>query len=143
MSSNLNKKDLRVHASELEGGDEDALLLHGKPFTGTAYEQYANGQLREEVSYVEGYSNGPCKSWYENGQLKEEYVALPGRAPDKSMGWHDNGALRHCTERELGVRVAHKEWDSDGRLVVNEKLEPGTFWHSHLLKLRETGAPWK
>lgn len=133
----------RVHADNIEYGDEDAMFMDGKLFTGVAYEVYDNGQVREETSYVNGYENGLCRDWYRNGQLKEEHVALPGRPADLSTGWHEDGALSYVIKREFGVRVSHQAWDGHGKLLVDEQLEPGSANHTELLKLRETGGPWK
>ena len=40
---------------------------------------YSNGQLREEIKYVNGKIHGLHQSWFENGQLEEEINYVNGK----------------------------------------------------------------
>ena len=40
---------------------------------------YDNGQLREEVNYINGKENGILKTYHENGQLWKEVNYIDGK----------------------------------------------------------------
>ena len=144
MPNGRGSKLVRVSYDDLtHSGEDDSLLLNGKPFTGILYDEYDNGQPGEEERYIDGYQDGPFKRWYENGQLREEGMKRRGFAPDKTTEWHENGALKSIEKREWGVEVSYKEWDKNGKLTTQRKMEPGSSYHGNLLKWREFMAKKK
>ena len=53
-----------------------------------------NGQLDEEVNYIDGLKNGITKSYYyENGQLKEEYFINAGKRNGIYKSYWEDGQL--------------------------------------------------
>ena len=42
-----------------------------------------------------------------------------------------------------GVEVSYKEWDKNGKLIIQRKMEPGSSDHGNLLKWREFMAKKK
>jgi len=54
---------------------------------------HKNGQLEEEVTYIDNKMNGIYKSYHENGQLKEEVNYIDDKKEGIYKSYHKNGEL--------------------------------------------------
>jgi antitoxin component YwqK of YwqJK toxin-antitoxin module len=115
----------------------DALVLNGELFTGIGYADFSKGELRREVSYVNGFPEGRCREWHENGHIRKEWFAKRGVAPSKTEEWYENGQLKSLCLREHGVELKYQEWSQDGELIVERTLEEGSSMHRILLRMRK------
>jgi antitoxin component YwqK of YwqJK toxin-antitoxin module len=97
-------------------------MWEGEPFTGVAFE-VMNGQVIEEVSYLDGTVHGSAQSWYPSGRLESvsEHKSNLHHGPFKTF--YENGSLRSEGIFELGRAIWRKTWDEDGHLVSEEKIE--------------------
>ena len=83
---------------DLESEDQEftlqdfQFLYKGKPFNGTLYQEYENGQLEYEGTFKDGYSHGFWKSYFEDGNLKSEVFCSNG-VELSSRQWDENGDL--------------------------------------------------
>jgi antitoxin component YwqK of YwqJK toxin-antitoxin module len=97
-------------------------MFEDKPFTGITFE-LKNGQVIEEVTYLDGAEHGSAKSWYPNGNL--EYVGEHKwnlhHGPFET--WYESGSLQHKGFFELGHAIWRKEWDEAGNLISEESIE--------------------
>lgn len=117
---------------------EDYLVHHeGELFTGIAYELRPDGSPWSEVSYTRGLEDGPAREWYEDGTLQSESTSKLGVTHGVSKEWHPNGRLRSEKVVELGYRVSEKEWDEQGRLVKETRVDEGSEYFAELVAARE------
>jgi antitoxin component YwqK of YwqJK toxin-antitoxin module len=141
MSNRPERKEsdrvLKIDFADLEDGDDDDWLYHGKPFTGVAYERYPGGQLRLESTIVEGIEQGLCRAWYVSGQLKQQYFAVRSHRPDILLEWHENGGFAKLVERELGIETRWREWDERGSMTLDRKLDESDDWYDVLQHKRK------
>jgi antitoxin component YwqK of YwqJK toxin-antitoxin module len=133
---------LRVDYDELEGNEDHTLTMYdGKFFTGIAYELWPNGQLRDEVSFVDGAKDGISRSWSESGNLVSENSFFMNRVHGFLREWYESGQLKSEQKAELGIFLSHREWLEDGELVREEVLKEGAPDMNHLRALRKQFAP--
>lgn len=130
----------RVADDDLEFGEGDQMTLDGKPFTGVSFHTYPGGQLREELSFVDGLLQGPCREWHENGQLSREWTSEPRGTPERRTSWHPNGALASVTLHDFGIELECSEWDEHGVLQLHRVLDPDSTKYDVLLQLRARHA---
>jgi len=125
---NSDDSVLRVKESELEMyGDMDTpfsdpmyglTLYKNKPFTGIKYVEYENGQLEEEVNFINGQKYG-LKKWYDKkGVLRTESEYISGKKPEN---W---------------TKLIHtKEWDPEGRLYEEKRWDKdGESWDDPIME---------
>lgn len=128
----------RVDGDDLEW-EGQLQTWNGKPFTGIEVWRFPNGELESEVTYKEGLADGRSRMWDENGQLRADYTCRLGAVHGNCRKWHANGQLAEDGKYEWGVRVEEKEYDEQGRLVNDFKIDPNDpdSQYSILLKFRE------
>jgi hypothetical protein len=127
---------LRVHVNELDFGDKQLMIWNGKPFTGVAVEFFPDGKLQSEEYYVDGIEHGPSRVWFPSGQLLEEMNHWRGSLHGYYRMWDERGTLREEALCELGVWLAERRWDEQGRLVRDWRLGPEDTEYNTLLLVR-------
>jgi len=145
-----NVNQLRVHLNSLNSKDIEGnkfIFYEGKRFSGTAFSEFENGQLKHEVNYKNGVLDGLAKSWYENGKLKLEQnykddvqegfsrLYYENGQLHKEMNYKDgkeNGLFRGCNKNgqlhaeskyKDGKIVSNKIWDKNGK-EINLHVDP-------------------
>jgi antitoxin component YwqK of YwqJK toxin-antitoxin module len=68
-------------------------LLDDKPFTGTAYSRYSNGQLQNITQYVKGFKQGSELIWYPDGRPQLMSTYRKNRLNGRFKGWYQFGAV--------------------------------------------------
>jgi len=76
---------------------------------------HANGQKKQQLSYVDGRPEGPGYQWYENGQQQYEAQFRDGRADGAWNSWYANGQKHQEGTYEDGQPVGvWTVWDESG-----------------------------
>jgi antitoxin component YwqK of YwqJK toxin-antitoxin module len=79
--------------------------------------RYPDGQMKEEVTVLNGSLNGPIKLWYPNGQLKAEGAFLNNNINGTIRKWHENGQLEiEITYVNGKMSGLAREWYENGIL---------------------------
>src|SRR4051794_15293939 len=129
----------RIPWAELEM-DQDLRELHeGSPFTGTAYEVGANGELRAEAEFVEGVLNGRMLTWYPSGRVESEGNFRNGVIHGERREWSEGGHLRKWLKAEHGIPLELKEWDESGLLTKHFVLTEGDPLWNIVQRSRQIG----
>lgn len=110
----------RVEYDDVEFDDQLA-LVGGEPFSGVIYSMHPNGQLESESLYVEGLPDGLQQEWYANGQLEKRAIAIRGKGSSSSQYWYPDGKPKSYRRDIDQWPVEIKEWDEQGRLVIDEQ----------------------
>ncbi len=80
-----------------------------------------DGTTIVELTYKMGQPwDGVWTSWYPNGQKKEEGKYKEGRRYGAFYFWYENGKMRKKDTYKEGKIYTVKEWDEEGKLVVDE-----------------------
>jgi antitoxin component YwqK of YwqJK toxin-antitoxin module len=108
----------------------------GQPFTGVACDYFPNGSLQSEAQFVNGHQEGMAREWYENGRLKFEGEYLGDGFHGISKEWHANGQLKKASAYEYSICLESEEWDENGRLVREFRLQPTDMAYEYLEKRR-------
>lgn len=87
---------------------------------------YPNGQLRSEVTLVNGLPNGFTRRWYPNGVLAEELSVKGGTFEGISKRWNDKGELLGTFEVRNGTGL-YKLWYDSGILQGEISYVNGNF----------------
>ena len=64
--------DNKVSVDELTLKKGDIVQYKGKPYTGSVFESFPNGDIRKEGQYRDGLKVGKFVEYYENKQIREE-----------------------------------------------------------------------
>jgi antitoxin component YwqK of YwqJK toxin-antitoxin module len=114
---------------------------HGKKIT-----YYANGNVYEEIPFVDGLENGRWTMFYSDGKTKVTCMYLDGNLDGKIIYYHANGKIE--AEGQFKNAVQHGFWrfyDSNGRLEKEayykngELLLEGDDIKEELDKLKQEG----
>jgi antitoxin component YwqK of YwqJK toxin-antitoxin module len=116
----------RVTDDDLILGDDYAFYYEGAPFTGISYDTHPDGTLWSEITYVRGLKHGPSRTLYPNGQVKSETHYKLSYAHGWKEEWYPDGRIKRRTLYELAVPVAVQEYDHDGKLLQDTKIDPGS-----------------
>jgi antitoxin component YwqK of YwqJK toxin-antitoxin module len=112
---------LRIHTQNLSLAIQQkcwrASHLHGITF------EIKNGQVIEEVTYLDGAEHGPSKSWYPNGNIEPEGELKWNLHHGSFKSWYENGSLKNEGVFELGHAIWRKKWDEAGTLISEESIE--------------------
>jgi antitoxin component YwqK of YwqJK toxin-antitoxin module len=73
--------------------EEEVNFINGHQ-DGIGKHYYNNGQIKEKVSFTNGKENGLREMWYENGQNLEETEYVNGLQNGRHIAWHPNGIKR-------------------------------------------------
>lgn len=87
-----------THANRLRGISESGrgvpLTWLGKPFSGTAFHLYENGQRRWTATFKSGKREGPSDWYYRNGQLRRKENWQDGRLDGVVETYYSTGQLQ-------------------------------------------------
>ena len=114
---------MRVSYDDLGYSDYSFYTYEDQPFTGVAYENYPNGNLLAEDSYLEGVREGISKKWYTNGALEYEVYYQYGALHGLCKEWYESGALKSEFLYEYGIRIKGKSFDEDGNLIKDYHIK--------------------
>ncbi|HVM60651.1 MAG TPA: toxin-antitoxin system YwqK family antitoxin [Verrucomicrobiae bacterium] len=87
---------------------------------------YPNGQLRVEVTLVNGLPNGCTRRWHPNGVLAEELSVRDGIFEGTSKRWNDKGELVGSFQVHGGTGIV-KSWYDNGVLQGEVSYVDGKF----------------
>ena len=80
-------------------------------------EYHENGQLQEEVNYIDDKRNGIYKSYWKNGQLCEEVNYIDDKRNGIYKSYYDNGQLwvevNYIDDKKNGI---YKSYHKNGQL---------------------------
>jgi antitoxin component YwqK of YwqJK toxin-antitoxin module len=124
-STKKNSEMTRVNADDLVDDYPGYTFMTWKeePFTGIGFEATDDGHIISETTYANGIEDGPERSWYWNGQLESEGANKGNRPHGFFKEWHESGKLKAEGLIELGSLIWRKEWDEEGNLVYDFKIE--------------------
>jgi len=127
---------IRIPYEELEF--DDTLYYHnGQPFTGVAFEQPEGGRVIGEIQYRYGVPDGIKRLWYDNGQPKREINYKLNIPHGVEREWFVDGRPKAERQYELGVLLSEREWDPEGELVKEYKIEPESAEFKRLEQRRQ------
>lgn len=111
---------LDLHANEAK------VYWEGRPFSGTSLVHYSNGQVAEEIAYVDGKRDGYRRKYFEDGTLSYESNYKTNRLNGTVKTWWRNGALRSEGTFENGIAEGvQQQWYTDGQLFKELHLSGG------------------
>jgi hypothetical protein len=119
-------KMIRVDSDEIYVdyvGRDQYWMWKDQRFTGVSVEVGIDGHTVSETTYVDGIETGPYKTWYWNGQLESEGNSKSNRLHGVIKTWHESGLLMRESLFELGYQIWSKEWDENGNLICEYKIE--------------------
>lgn len=123
---------IRVDFDALDMGENEAMLLDGWPFTGTAFETYPDGTRRGEAEFVDGLHEGVSRDWYPTGQLKREITWWRGAGHGRAQSWDEDGHLVQEEVLEFGITVRERQWNALGEKTKEWSIGPSDNLHSAL-----------
>lgn len=115
-----------VSDSDLEFDSDLIFRYRGELFTGVSYEQRPN-LGRSEIAYRNGMQEGYARDWYPSNMLKSESFYMQGTLHGTSREFDPDGRLLTEIEYEYGIVVVAREYDSDGRVVAVEEIDPSDY----------------
>ena len=121
--------------------DKDLYYLDGEPFTGIAFTLAKDGSEKAQMEYLEGLRSGLTTEWYKPGQPMVESNYLRGVLHGSAREWHRNGKLAEEGTYEFGIAIVEKEWDENGQLTKDYKLQQWDENYQRLLRLRAAYGP--
>jgi antitoxin component YwqK of YwqJK toxin-antitoxin module len=126
---------LRVPDDELDYDSDLVYFYKGARFTGVGYEDKP-GLGRSEISYSDGWQEGPARDWYPDGTLKAEtwYMESVKHGPDRSYA--PDGRLYQERYFEYGIPVATTTFDTDGQPLNRTEITPDDDRFELLQKFR-------
>jgi antitoxin component YwqK of YwqJK toxin-antitoxin module len=115
---------IKVPHQELEYPGDGLYYLDGQPFTGVAFRLARDGFERSQIEYREGLRWGAVHEWYAPGQPKVEASYYKGALHGRAREWHRNGNPAEDGAYEYGITLWEKNWEEDGTLTKDYRLEP-------------------
>jgi antitoxin component YwqK of YwqJK toxin-antitoxin module len=112
----------RVRQKELDYESDGLYYLDGKPFTGTLEYLAKGGWVQAEEEYRDGLLSGWKREWHRPGALEKEAQCAWGACHGSYREWDEDGRLVVEGTYEYGIRVSGKRWDEDGRVVEDFRL---------------------
>lgn len=107
--SRLDQERLREQKLYFLQGDQ-------KPFTGTAYKEFPNGNHSFEIDCVDGKAHGHLTQFYSNGQKQFQVPMQANRASGNATGWYSNGKKKSEYPYKDGVvHGTFTEWFKTGQ----------------------------
>ncbi len=92
--------------------------------------RYANGGIKQEKTMRAGpggrlIPDGPTIIYYDNGQIDEEMTFVQGKLQGKHTLWYENGKKKGESEWDEGRRVSEwVRWDLNGNLMTPDEDTP-------------------
>ncbi|MFI7050959.1 toxin-antitoxin system YwqK family antitoxin [Streptosporangium canum] len=105
---------MRITMSEIEYDGDQRVLYHGVPYTGTAWEFYADGDAMTEQNFHKGIPHGVSRAFYHGGRTESERWHEYGRRNGPWRTWHENGQLGQELIYDHGKIVSRGAWAEDG-----------------------------
>ncbi len=120
-------KTVKVKAdSLLLAADEGLFYYHDEPFLGISERHYENGELAEEIAYVNGVKNGVYKKWFDDGLLSFEANYVNGKQHGVTTSWWRNGKLRSESNYVNGIATGtQRQWYITGEPFKELNLVDG------------------
>jgi hypothetical protein len=137
MSDRNDATVVRVPDSELDF-DEDSFCTHnGVPFTGVGYEDVP-GRGLSEVTYRDGFQEGPARDWFPSGALKAESYFKDNVYHGPSREFDEEGRSVLEEFYEYGILVESVRKDSSGKVTDAFVLDPDNPNFALLERYRRT-----
>ena len=99
---------VRVPFDALTFSDEQFYMLGASPFTGVAFETFADGAKSSETTFHDGIEQGISRFWSSSGVLLEESEKWCGACHGLTKGWTEEGRLLTEQWFEFGIKVAER-----------------------------------
>tara|TARA_B100000745_G_scaffold299691_1_gene251116 strand:- start:1206 stop:1613 length:408 start_codon:yes stop_codon:yes gene_type:complete len=125
-----------VDIDALEFSDQHLYELKGKPFSGTARENYPSGKTYMEMVIVDGIQEGVTKEWYETGALRSEAFYKKGGLHGSYIEWFENGQLKRTSYYEFDILISMEEKNEEGKVIDKYELSPNSIEHQTLTVAR-------
>ncbi len=94
-----------------------------KPYTGTVYEKYDNGNIVCWGEMKDGKREGKWTYWYSSGVKKRESHYVNNQKEESTYYWHENGTLTKEIIFRANQNIDQKFWDSTGTRLKNPQFE--------------------
>jgi antitoxin component YwqK of YwqJK toxin-antitoxin module len=127
----------RLKDDELVVGDDQAFYYKGEPFTGITYDTRPDGSLWSEEAYVRGSKHGLARTLYPNGQLQRQTQYKMGLAHGWKEEWYPDGHIKHRTLYDLAIPIEEQEFDREGNLIRESKIDPNSDKYRRLVEKRK------
>lgn len=108
---------MRITMDEIEYDENQRVLHHGAPYTGAAWEFYADGDAMTEQNFYKGIPHGVSRAFYHGGRIESERWHEYGRRHGPWRTWHENGRLREELIYDHGKIVSRGAWAENGASV--------------------------
>ena len=114
----------RVHVSALNNNNGRIHPKGGSTYwTGVAYDNWTNGNIKLEAHFHIGYLNGFHREWNKAGQIIEEKYYYWNSLAGPSKKWYPNGNLKFEKfykwngHGEDPILISAECWNEDGNLI--------------------------
>lgn len=116
----------------------------GNTQNGTYEELWPNGNIKERVTFKNGYLDGLYELFYQDGKPMVKSNYINGKEQGWGRHWFNNGRLAARTLYKNGMLVFSEGWDEDGNYVHmsqsnDEKYENSTWYDNGQMESRFTG----
>ena len=109
-----------------------------QPFTGKSKCYYSNGELSDEVNFIDGKMQGKWIYWHENGRKNSEENYRDGKLNGSSKSWNMNGNLiRDKNYKDGNPNGKWTFWHRNGQIEKIENYKDGeihgnlTIWYAN------------
>ena len=129
---------MRIDEDSIFFDDDQLAWYQGKLYTGIAYSLYPDGSLARETQYVDGYQEGPERTWGKQGQLLSESRYHRNVLHGDLHEWYEDGSVKIRAKYEYGVELEHDSW-AEGKADAPEtsrRLKEGSVQAALLADLR-------
>ncbi|MFT6881701.1 MAG: antitoxin component YwqK of YwqJK toxin-antitoxin module [Marinoscillum sp.] len=124
-SSIPDQKVLRSDAA-LDYQTVQITSFEGTPFSGHVVEYYENGELKSDVSFLNGLRQSVSKGYHPNGVLAYERLYKVGEKHGNHVGFYESGAKQFEYHFDHGVNIGtHTEWYESGQVSTLFNYENG------------------
>lgn len=114
----------RVRDNQLDYGPDLIYYLAGARFTGIGYEDVP-GHGISEISYRDGFQDGPARDWYPMGALKSESWYHENMRHGYSREYNEHQVKVLEEVYEYGILIRRTRWDDAGREIEAWEIDPG------------------
>lgn len=103
-----------VYKSKHDNGNlkEELSIIDGK-YDGTSYWYFENGYLQSEKTYSKGKANGWFKEYFSSGLLKEEFFVVNGYRDGLHKEYYENGSLKLVQTFNKGALIKSVKFTED------------------------------
>jgi antitoxin component YwqK of YwqJK toxin-antitoxin module len=126
----------RVRDDQLDYGPDLIYYLAGERFTGIGYEDVPGFGV-SEISYKDGFQDGPARDWYPSGTLKSESWYRENARHGFSRDYSEDQVKVLEELYEYGILVRRTSWDESGRETGTWAIDPHGQAFARLLRYRE------